>query len=297
MADFDMTAPGFERIGLPDSELDVVANDLLFGEGPVWNKRTGEFYWVDIIGDTIWKWKPGGERTVVVRPSYRADGMTFDLEGRLVVAGWSWRKVWRIEHDGSMTILCSEFEGEKLNSPNDIVVKSDGSIWFTDPSGGLNNVQMHGDDVQRYMDYHGVFRIAPDGKVTCVVRELTYPNGLAFSVDESLLYINDTRENKIRVWDVQPDGTLTNKRLFCDLVGPEPGVADGLKVDVEGNTYCTGPAGIHVHSPKGDLLGRILVPGHATNLGFGGDDWKTLYITTYTSVFRIKLGIAGVAVW
>ncbi len=161
MMEVDMAAPGFERIVPRSSEIDVIANDLLFGEGPVWNKRTGEFFWVDIIGDTIWKWKPGVGREIVMRPSYKADGMTFDREGRLVVCGWSWRRVWRMEKDGTVKTLCAQFDGKKLNSPNDLVVKSDGSIWFTDPSGGLYNVEMHGEDVQRYLDYHGVYRISP----------------------------------------------------------------------------------------------------------------------------------------
>jgi gluconolactonase len=295
--EIDMAAPGFERVVPPGSQLGVIAHDLQFGEGPVWNRRTGEFFWVDIIGDTIWKWKAGSGKQVVMRPSYRADGMTFDQQGRLVVAGWSWRRVWRLEHDGSITTLCAEFEGKKLNSPNDIVVKSDGSIYFTDPSGGLNNVEMHGDDVQRYIDYHGVFRISPEGKTTLVVKDFVYPNGLAFSADESLLYINDTRQNLIRVYDVNPDGSVRNGRLFCNLVGPEPGVADGMKVDTEGNVYCTGPAGIHVMRPDGSLLGRIRIPGHTTNLGFGDEDWRSLYITTYTSVFRVRLGVPGLPVW
>ena len=158
----DMSTQGFERIVPHDSTLDVISNDLLFGEGPVWNSKTGEFFWVDIIGDTIWKYKKGVGREVVIRPSYKADGLTFDLEGRLVVAGWAWRRVWRLEHDGSITTLCSEFEGQKLNTPNDIVVKSDGAIYFTDPSGALNNVEMQGSDLQRYLDYHGVFRISPN---------------------------------------------------------------------------------------------------------------------------------------
>jgi gluconolactonase len=292
----DMSTQGFERIVPHDSTLDVISNDLLFGEGPVWNSKTGEFFWVDIIGDTIWKYKKGVGREVVVRPSYKADGLTFDLEGRLVVAGWAWRRVWRLEHDGSITTLCSEFEGKKLNTPNDIVVKSDGAIYFTDPSGALNNVEMQGFDLQRYLDYHGVFRISPDGKVSLVVKDFTYPNGLAFSPDESLLYINDTRENLIKVYEVNADGSLKNGKLFSKLVGPEAGVADGMKVDVEGNVYCTGPAGIQVFSPKGDLLGRIKIPGHATNLGFGDEDWMGLYITTYTSVFKVRLGIAGLPV-
>ncbi len=292
----DMSTQGFERIVPHDSTLDVISNDLLFGEGPVWNSKTGEFFWVDIIGDTIWKYKKGKGREVVVRPSYKADGLTFDLEGRLVVAGWAWRRVWRLEHDGSITTLCSEFEGQKLNTPNDIVVKSDGAIYFTDPSGALNNVEMQGSDLQRYLDYHGVFRISPDGKISLVVKDFTYPNGLAFSPDESLLYINDTRENLIKVYEVNVDGSLKNGKLFCKLIGPEAGVADGMKVDVEGNVYCTGPAGIQVFSPKGDLLGRIKIPGHATNLGFGDEDWMGLYITTYTSVFKVRLGIAGLPV-
>lgn len=295
--EIDMAAPGFEKLVPPGSALGVIAHDLQFAEGPVWNKRTGELYWVDIIGDKIWKWKEGAGRTLVMSPSYRADGMTLDQKGRLVVAGWSWRRVWRMELDGSITTLCAEFDGKKLNSPNDIVVKSDGSIYFTDPSGGLNNVEMHGDDVQRYMDYHGVFRISPDGKTTLATRDFVYPNGLAFSPDESLLYINDTRQNLIKVYDVAADGTLKNGRLFCNLLGPEPGVADGMKVDTEGNVYCTGPAGIHVMSPQGRLLGRILVPGHSTNVGFGDADWKSLFITTYTSVFRVRLGVPGLPVW
>ena len=188
-----MAAPGFERILPRDSELEVIAHDLHFGEGPVWNRRTGELFWVDIIGDTIWKWTPGVGREIVMRPSFKADGMTFDREGRLVVAGWSWRRVWRMELDGTVTTLCAQFDGKKLNTPNDIVVKSDGSIWFTDPSGGLYNVEMHGEDVQRYLDFHGVFRISPSGETTLVVEDCLYPNGLAFSPDESLLYVNDTR--------------------------------------------------------------------------------------------------------
>ena len=295
--EFDMAAPGFERILPRESELEVIAHDLYFGEGPVWNKRTGELFWVDIIGDTIWKRTPGMGRQIVMRPSYKADGMTFDKEGRLVVAGWSWRRVWRMEFDGTITTLCSQWDGKKLNTPNDIVVKSDGSIYFTDPSGALFNVQMHGEDVQRYLDFHGVFRISPSGETTLVIEDCVYPNGLAFSPDESLLYVNDTRQNLIRVWDVQPDGGVKSPRLFHKLVGPEPGVADGMKVDSEGNVYCTGPAGVHVIAPDGSLLGRIKVPGHSTNMGFGDADWRGLYITTLSSVFRVRLGVAGIAVW
>jgi gluconolactonase len=155
---------------------------------------------------------------------------------------------------------------------------------------------MQGGELQRYMDYHGVFHISPDGKTTLVVKDFVYPNGLAFSADESLLYINDTRENLIKVYEVNSDGSLKNPKLFCKLVGTEAGVADGMKIDILGNVYCTGPTGIQVFSPKGELLGRIKIPGHATNLGFGDEDWKGLYITTYTSVFKVRLGVAGLPV-
>lgn len=292
----DLTSPGFERIVPRESHLEIIAGDLLFGEGPVWNNQTGELFWVDIIADTIWKYKKSVGREVVMRPSYKADGLTFDRQGRLLAAGWSWRRVWRREHDGTISTLCSEYDGKRLNSPNDIVCKSDGSIYFTDPSGGLYNVEMHGEDVQRYLDYHGVFRISSEGKTSLLVNDFVYPNGLAFSPDESLLYVNDTRQNVIRVFNVNSNGSLTDGRLFAKLEGHEAGVADGMKVDTAGNVYCTGPAGVHIFSPDGSLLGRIRIPGHTTNLAFGDDDWKGLYITTYSSLFRVQLAIAGLPV-
>ena len=292
----DSTATGFERIVPDGASLEIIANGMAFGEGPVWNKANGYLYWVEIIGDTIWRWKQGVGKEVVMRPSYKADGMTFDQEGRLVVAGWGWRRVWRMEHDGRIVTLASEYNGLKLNTPNDIVVKSDGSIWFTDPPGAMANIEMGGEDVQRYLDFQGVFRISPEGQLDLVIDDFVYPNGLAFSCDESVLYVNDTRQNLIRAFDVLADGTLGPSRLFHKLTGNEPGVADGMKLDVEGNVYCTGPAGVHVISPNGELLGRIHIPGHTTNFGWGDDDWKGLYITTYDSVFRVRLGIPGVPV-
>jgi sugar lactone lactonase YvrE len=295
--EFDMAAPGFERIVTPETELGVIAHNLSVGEGPVWNRRTGQLFWVSIIGNTIWKWTPGVGREIVMHPSYKADGMTFDQQGRLVVAGWGWRCVWRMELDGTIKTLCSHYEGKKLNSPNDIVVKSDGSIYFTDPSGALFSVEMHGEDVQQYLDFHGVFRISPQGDTTLVIRDCVYPNGLAFSPNESMLYINDSRQNLIQMFDVRPDGTLKNGRLFYKLTGKEPGHADGMKVDTEGNVYCTGPAGIHVISSSGSLLGRLKIPGNVTNMGWGDSDWRGLYITTDTSVFRVRLGVAGIPVW
>ena len=294
--EFDMAAPGFERIAMRPAEVELIAQMGGFGEGPAWNRRTGEIYWVSIVGNTIWKFKRGVGLEVVMRPSFNANGMTFDREGRLVVAGWSWRRVWRREHDGSISTLCSHYQGKKINGPNDIVVKSDGSIYFTDPSGGLHLVEMYGDDVQRYLDFHGVFRISPTGEMNLIIEDCNYPNGLAFSPDESLLYVNDTRDFLIRVFDVQADGSVKNGRLFYKAVGTESGMPDGMKCDVEGNVYCTGPGGVHVISPAGKLLGRIRIPGHVTNFAFGDDDWRGLYMTTYTQLLHTRVGIPGVAV-
>ena len=295
----DMEAPGFERIVSPDASLEVIADDFIFGEGPVWNARQSFFLWVDIIGDTIYRWSPGVGKEIVLRPSGKANGTTYDRKGRLVVAGWGSRTVWRMEHDGSIVTLASHYNGKKINTPNDIVVKSDGSIYWTDPPGAMHIPGMEGDDVQRYLDFNGIFRLSPDEKtVTLVVEDCTYPNGLCFSPDESMLYINDTRDANIRAFDVQSDGSVRNARLFYTLVGTEDGVADGMKCDVEGNVYVTGPAGIHVVSPEGELLGRLKLPHHATNLAWGESDWKSLFITTSVPglVYRVRLNIPGVPV-
>jgi gluconolactonase len=295
--DYDMAEPAFERIVARDTPLEVIAHDLSFGEGPVWNKRSGELFYTDIIGDTLWKWAPGQGNRIVMRPSHKANGMTYDRDGRLVVAGWSSRTVWRMALDGSVTTLASHLQGRKLNTPNDIVVAADGAVWFTDPTGGLNNMEMHGEDVQRYLDFNGVYRIAPDGRIQLMIEDCVYPNGLVFSPDERVLYVNDTRQALIRAFEVAADGAVGSPRVFYRLVGTEPGVADGMKVDVEGNVYCTGPAGIHVIAPSGKLLGRIKLPGHCTNMAWGDADWRTMYVTTFTSqLFRFRLGIPGIPV-
>jgi gluconolactonase len=294
--DTDLQAQGFERIADRHLPLDSIAQGMSFGEGPVWDKRKKVMYWVDIIGNTIWRWTPGVGREVVLRPSRHANGMTFDREGRLVVAGWCSRSIWRFEHDGVIKTIAERYDGKKFNSPNDIVVKSDGSIWFTDPPGGLLNVGMVGEDVQRYLETQPVFRITPDGKtMTVITEDNVYPNGLCFSPDEKILYVNCSRERVIRAYDVKADGTVGKARVFYQYTGPERGVPDGMKCDVAGNVWCTAPGGIWVHDPSGKPIVRIKTPGHhPTNIAFGDDDWKTLYITMIGSVTRTRVNIAGV---
>ena len=296
--DIDLAAPGFADVVGSDPPLDQIAHGTYFGEGPVWDRRKRRFLWVDIIGDTIYEWAPGAGKSVLVHPSSHANGMTFDLDGRLVIAGWSQRTIWRIEHDGSFTTIASRWQGKKFNSPNDIVVRSDGSVYWTDSAGGLVIPGMVGEDMQRHLDIQAVFRLTPQGKVELTVEDTVYPNGLCFSPDEKILYVNDTRMAHIRAFDVAPDGSVGNGRLFHKLTGSEAGVADGMKCDQQGNVYCTGPGGVHVIDPSGRLLGRLLVPGgHTTNIAWGDDDWRSLYVTTYHYVYRTRLNIPGVPVW
>jgi len=290
-----LTAEG-ERIVGKNPPLDIIARDIIFGEGPVWDSRQKALIFVDIIGDTIWKWRRNGGLEVVLKPSAKADGLALDLEYRVLAAGWGGRTVFRIENDGSRTVLADRFEGKKLNSPNDIVVSRDGATWFTDPVGGLLNVGMVHEDLQRYNDKQPVYRISPDGKqVTVATDEFVYPNGLCFSPDEKLLYINCSRERLIRVYDVKPGGTLGKGRVFYQYSGPERGVPDGMKCDIEGNVYCTGPGGIFVHDSSGKVLARIRTPGHhPTNFSWGDDDWRSLYITNIGSVVRTRLNVPGI---
>ena len=287
----------FRRLVPADAVFSKVASGLTFTEGPVWNHREGYLAWVDIIGDAIWKWVPGEGKSIVMRPSAHANGMTFDREGRLVIAGWSGRTVWRIERDGSATTLASHYNGEKLNTPNDIVVKSDGSIYFTDPSNGVHLVGHQGADLQKYLDYEGVYRLNPDtGELTLLNDDMVFPNGLCFSPDESRMYVNDTTRHYIRVFDVLPDGTLGNPRHFADLHGADVGHPDGIKVDVEGNVYCTGPGGVWVMNPEGKHLGLIRTPEPCHNFTIGGEDLKTIFFACRTTIYRMGISMEGIAV-
>ncbi|MEI7530769.1 MAG: SMP-30/gluconolactonase/LRE family protein [Betaproteobacteria bacterium] len=294
----DLAKPQLSKIIADDAPLDLIATGLSFGEGPVWDKRKGELYWVEIIGNTLWKYKPGVGREIVMKPTGHINGLTFDKEGRLLAAGWCTRKILRFEHDGSISTIAEKYQGKTLNSPNDIVMASDGSIYWTDSAGGLVIPGMVADDVQRYLDVQGVYRLTPDGKeVQLVVADSNYPNGLVFSPDEKTFYVNETRLGLIRKFEVKADGTVGPGKVFYELVGKEGGVADGMKVDIEGNVYCTGPGGVHIIAPSGELLGRLRIPGHCTNMAFGEDDWCTLFVTTFTGVYRTRVKIPGIAVW
>lgn len=273
---------------LDDSaKLEKLAGDFQFIEGPIWHPD-GFLLFSDIPANIIYKFASNQQVEVFRRPSGKANGNTLDKENRLLTAEHENRRVSRTEKDGKVITLADRYEGKRLNSPNDLVVKSDGSIYFTDPSYGVSKEQEE-------LGFYGVYRLAPDGKLTLLVKDLVLPNGIAFSPDEQKLYVNNSEAGYIAVFDVKPDGTVTNQRLFAELKdASQSGVPDGLKVDVEGNVYSTGPGGVWIFSPDGKLLGKISVPETATNLAWGENDRKTLYITGSTSLYRIRLKIAGV---
>ncbi|MEG5160313.1 SMP-30/gluconolactonase/LRE family protein [Microcoleus sp. AT3-A2] len=273
---------------LDDSaKLEKLAGDFQFIEGPIWHPD-GFLLFSDIPANIIYKFASNQQVEVFRRPSGKANGNTLDKENRLLTAEHENRRVSRTEKDGKVITLADRYEGKRLNSPNDLVVKSDGSIYFTDPSYGVSKDQEE-------LGFYGVYRLALDGKLTLLVKDLVLPNGIAFSPDEQKLYVNNSEAGYIAVFDVKPDGTFTNQRLFAELKdASQSGVPDGLKVDVEGNVYSTGPGGVWIFSPDGKLLGKISVPETATNLAWGESDRKTLYITGSTSLYRIRLKIAGV---
>src|SRR4028119_2186610 len=273
---------------LEDSaKLEKVAGNFQFIEGPIWHPD-GFLLFSDIPADIIYKFASNQQVEVFRRPSGKANGNTLDKENRLLTAEHENRRVSRTEKDGKVITLADRYEGKRLNSPNDLVVKSDGSIYFTDPPYGVSKDREE-------LGFYGVYRLAPDGKLTLLVKDLVLPNGIAFSPDEQKLYVNNSEARYIAVFDVKPDGTVTNERLFADLKGPsQGGVPDGLKVDLEGNVYSTGPGGVWIFSPDGKLLGKISVPETATNVAWGESERKTLYITGSTSLYRIRLKIAGV---
>jgi sugar lactone lactonase YvrE len=271
-----------------DAQVEKVAGGFQFTEGPVWIPA-GYLLFSDIPANVIYKWAPGFDAAQVWRePSGHSNGLTLDRAGRLVACEHD-RRVSRTEADGTVVALAEQYEGRRLNSPNDIVCKSDGSIYFTDPPYGLP-----GQEEGRELDFNGVYRLAPDGTLTLLDGSFERPNGLAFSPDEGVLYVDDTHKGHIRTFDVRPDGTLANGRVFVELKDPsKDGAPDGMKVDVQGNVFCTGPGGVWVLDPAGELLGVIEPPEVPANLAWGDDDLKTLYITARTGLYRIRVKTGG----
>jgi gluconolactonase len=273
------------------SRIERLATGFWFTEGPVWNNKGGYLLFSDIPAGRILKWTPETGISDFRFPSGKSNGLTLDGKGRLIACEHANRRVSRTEEDGTIIAIASLYEGKKLNSPNDVVVKSDGSVYFTDPPYGLNT--MFGTPEEQELPFCGVYRVSPNGNGPTLLIADMVPNGLAFSPDESLLYVADTERNHIRVFEVTGDGTTRNGRIFA-LISGEPLAPDGIKVDSEGNVYVTGKGGVWVLNPEGKRMGVIPVPQLPSNLAWGDEDLKTLYITARSSVYRIRLNIAGI---
>ena len=300
MSTLEVHHPGLHALIAPDAPIERIAGGLTFTEGPVW--RGTELLFSDIPNKRIVRWRrlpEGPELTTYARGM--SNGLTLDRQGRVLAAEHDGRRVTRVADDGARTVLAERFQGKRLNSPNDIVVKSDGSIYFTDPPYG---VQHSTPGVPRPADWwtkpipgkeqpsNGVYRLTPDGTLHLLVDDFALPNGLAFSPDESVLYIDDSARKHIRALAVRADGTLTNSRVLLDMASEDPGVPDGLKVDGQGNVFSTGPGGVWVCRADGALLGRIVMPELPANLAWG-EDGTILFLTARTSVYRLATRTRG----
>jgi len=297
-------SPALDEILPPAAVIEKVAEGFGFTEGPVW-LRDGSLLFSDIPNNTIYRWTPDGKVTIFRKPSgydgtdappgafIGSNGLTLDRQGRLVICEHGNRRVTRLEKDGKLTVLADRFEGKRLNSPNDAVFKSDGSLYFTDPPYGLVKQD---DDPAKELPFSGIYRLA-GGKLQLLSKDLTRPNGLAFSPDEKYLYVanSDARRKIWMRFEVRPDGTLGASKVFYDVTSESaPGLPDGLKVDRKGNVYATGPGGVWIFSPEGKHLGTIQPPEVPANCAWGDKDGRTLYMTARTGLYRIRLSIEGI---
>ncbi len=296
----EQVSPELESIVSLDQEVEGVGTGYVGGDGPWWWKEGQYLLFSEVRGNRRRKWSAGEGVTLAQDPTNNANGLTRDPQGRLIMCEGGARRVTRMEPDGSITVIANNYQGMRLNRPNDVVVKSDGSIYFTDPGGPSPDTDL---------DFAGVYRVSPDlGAINVLVQDYVLPNGLAFSPDEKILYINDSQGVLVRddifrsvghidAFDVRANGMLAHRRVFCELRGEQSGIPDGMKVDVEGNVYCTGPGGVWVMDATGKHLGTILTGvEHTTNMAWGGEDWKTMFITTPETLARIHLKIAGMPV-
>jgi gluconolactonase len=288
----------FRGLTIPNTGLEELFSECRWAEGPVWFNDAGFLVWSDIPNDRMMRWVPGGEVSVFRSPANFANGHTRDRQGRLVSCEHGTRRVTRTEPDGSTTVLADAFGGRRLNSPNDVVVQSNGAIWFTDPTYGILS-DYEGFRADPEQDARGVYRIDPaSGALARVVDDFVQPNGLAFSPDERRLYVadsgfshDDAAPHHIRVFDVEERGTLAGGNVFAEV---SPGVPDGMRIDSEGNLWTSAGDGIHVFHPGGALLGKVLLPQTVANLTFGGPRRNRLFITATRSLYALYVAATGV---
>ncbi len=291
----DIHDPRLSEIFEANSEIETVVSGLKFLEGPAWHPYERHLRFSDILGNSTLQWSESAGLSIYRRNSHMANGNTYDRKGRLLSCHHASSRVTRMDDmhgKETMTTLASHFQGKELNSPNDIIVKRDGSIYFTDPPFGRE--AKVGIPRETQLDFNGVYRLDPaNAALTLLTSALNRPNGLCFSRDESLLYINDSPEYKIHVFDVEADGGIANQRLFAGTQGAGPGVPDGMKIDCAGNLYCCAQGGLHVYHRDGNFLGRLLSPMQITNFTWGDDDMRSIYLTGITTLYRVRTSIAG----
>jgi len=294
--------PAFDALVPKDAQIEKLAGGFTFTEGPLW--RPSHVLWFsDVVGNVVRQWAPDGKVTVILQPGgydgnslpaggfVGPNGMTAGKDGAVLLCQHGNRRIVRIASDMKVTTLVDKFGGKKLNSPNDLVFRSDGSLYFTDPPYGLPKQD---DDPAKELKFNGVYRLA-GGKLQLVIKDLTRPNGIAFSPDEKTLYVaNSDPERKLWMrYDVAANGSVSNGKVFADATAEkEDGLPDGMKVDSLGNIYATGPGGVWVFSPEGKHLGTIKPPETPANCGWG-EDGKSLYLTARAGLYRIKLAVAG----
>lgn len=293
---FEIRDSRFTQIIAPDAQLEQVVSGFEFTEGPIWHPYEKHVTFSDIAGNTIYRWSAGDGLSVFREPSNMANGNTYDRDGGMLTCEHATSRVTQLEDNGDLVVLTSHYEGQELNSPNDIVVKRDGSIYFTDPTSGRS--PYYGIPREQELPFQGVYRFDPqDGSLTLLVDDFSKPNGLCFSLDEKLLFVNDTDRQHVRVFDVLEDGTVSNGRVWAETVAPWPGVPDGMKVDQDGHLFTTGPGGIHIFDEHANCLGVILMPEKTANFAWGDDDLCSLYITASTTLYRLRVQVPGVALF
>jgi gluconolactonase len=283
---------GLDSVIDPASTPECILSGFQFLEGPVWDHDERSLIFSDITGNAMYRWRENGGLVDFRRPSRMANGNAMDRQGRLLSCEHATSRVSRSDRNGNYEVLISHYLGLELNSPNDIVVRRDGTIYFTDPNSGRN--PQYGVARVQELDFQGVFRFDPvASELTLLIDDFEKPNGLCFSHDESRLFINDTVRQHIRVFEVRSDGRIENGQVWGETRGREPGVADGMKLDAAGNLYCCGSGGIHVFDAGSTLLGIIRFPEVAVNFTWGGADLTDLYVTATHSVYRLHMRLPG----
>jgi gluconolactonase len=281
-------SPIFWELVEPEAQLERLAKGFQFLEGPAWDFRKQSLIFSDIIGDCIYRWENGIGVKIERKPSQMANGNTFDKQGCLWTCEHAKSRVSRVDPNGSYEIMGEHYHNVQLNSPNDIVIKSNGSAYFSDPNFGRR--EKFGVPREQLLPYQGVYRLEPyNSNLTLLADDFANPNGLCFDLEENHLFVNDSPHNHIRIFTVREDGTLEGGQIWVELHGDGPGVADGMKVDRAGNLYCCGPGGVHIFDPGANYLGLIEMPEHTANFVWGDKDLQSLYLTASTSLYRLSM--------